>query len=220
MAWINLEKIGATDSPYVVRLMPRQKIERQIAQRRYAWKKPTQQIADEAGVSRDVVKRVLERLPVSDASYATLTSYLVTPAGKWSLINNRQKKSPADGDRNALLQRVLRLSGMAIDYGLRTFARVTLASFTQGELKAYYYRLEFSVKERVLRNERWPDSIKGKYVIPDSLEAWEWVERLDQLLARQTISAKLPNVRTSHLAASQPGKPNPYIVPARPFRSL
>ena len=218
MGWINLAKPFATDSPHVVRMMPRAKIERGIAQRRFAWRKPTQQIDDEAGVSKDTITAVLNRRPVSTASYATLTSYLATPTGKWALINNRQARATKHSPRRALTRRVMRLSGMAIDYGLAVYSGESCASMTAGELKAYYYRLDYRVKERLLSDPRWPDSIKGKYVIPDSLEAWEWAERLDQLLARQTISAKIPSVRTSHLAASLPGKPNPYISPEPRYR--
>lgn len=220
MGWVNLEKLGAKDSPYVLRMMPRDQIERGIAMRRYAWRKPTQQIADEAGVARDTIVRVLAKQVVTDASYATLTSYLKTAAGAHALINNRQIRSAKESRRRPLLSRVMRLTGMAIDYGLKCYSRVTCDAMTEGELKAYYYRLEFRLKERILIDPRWPDDIRGKYVIPDHLEAWEWVERLDQLMDRQTISANSPSVRSGQLAASLPGKPNPYIVPSGRYPSL
>jgi hypothetical protein len=184
-------------SPYQIKRLTPAEIQRGIAMRRYAWRKPMQQIADEAGVAKPVINKVLNREPVSDASYAALTSYLRTPAGKWALVNNRQGRASEDSPRHPLMRRVMRLTGMAINYGIKkVFSRESCASMTQGELRAYYYRLDFRVKERILNDPRWPDSIKAKFVIPDSLEAWEWVERLDQLTERQITSASARNGRT------------------------
>jgi hypothetical protein len=58
----------ADRSPYAVKPLTRAQIERGIAMRKYAWGKPTQQIADEAGVSKDTINKVLEQERVSDAA--------------------------------------------------------------------------------------------------------------------------------------------------------
>jgi hypothetical protein len=209
MPWLNLSKHGGTEaSPYAVRMMTRPKIERAIAMRKYAWKKPSQQIADETGLNVETINRVLRKEQVSQESYARLTTYLATPAGPRALINNREARAKKTGKRSPIMQRLMRLCVLAIRYGCRVRSEVTCAAMTQGELLAYYYRLEYRVKERIMADPRWPDTIKGKFVIYDTLEAWEWVERLDQLSDPQRISSTPQNSRGRNLAGSRTTRPS------------
>ena len=187
MSWINLTKLGGGDNPLALQIWPAQRIERGISMRRYGWNKPAQQIADEAGVNVDTINKILRREPVSTESYAKLTSYLATPAGKSALINNRAGAASEDAPRRDLMRKLMGLTAIAIKYGVMCRSRVTCDSMTYGELKAYFYRLDHTVKERILKDPKWP-SMMWKYMISDSMEAWQWMERLDKLAARQSAS--------------------------------
>jgi hypothetical protein len=196
VAWLNLSKHGGTEqSPYAVKMMTRQKIERAIAMRRYAWKKPTQQIADEAGLNVETINRVLRKETVSSESYAKLTTYLRTPAGPRAMINDRAGKAKKTGKRSPVMAKVMRLVAMAHRYGLKARSEVSCAAMTQGELLAYFYRLEFKIKEAMMVDPRWSDSITGKFVMLDALEPWQWAERLDQLSDHQSKSSSRHGAR-------------------------
>lgn len=185
-------------------------ITRGIRMRKHAWGKPTQQIADEAGVHHSVINAVLKEQGVSPAAYALLTSYLRTPAGPWAMINNRHARASATGARAALERKVRRLSVMAIGFDLRVMPGSRMAQLTTGELKAYYWRLDWRVKERIIAANR---DVTGRFVIPDSLEAWEWIERITLLRERLTISG---SIRRPGTAAP---RPVPSTAPPQPCRS-
>lgn len=205
MPWMNLSKFAATDSPHAVRLMTVPQIKRGISVRKFVWRKPTQQIADEAGLNVETINKVLRGEPVSTESYAKLSSYLRTPAGPHALINNRASRATEDSVRRSLTSRLMRLAALAINYDIRTRSRESCAAMTVGELRAYYYRLRIRVREKILLDQRWPDSVRGKFVIPDMLEAWQWVERLDQLRDHPMISASSPSATTRPIAAQRGG---------------
>jgi hypothetical protein len=201
-------------SPYQVQPLSRPQIERGIAMRKYAWNKPVQQIADEVGVAAETVRRVLNRQTVSDESYAKLTSYLRTPAGAAAKINNRSAKASEKSPRRALERKAAKLCAMAVDFGLKVLSRTRLAEMTVGQLTAYYWRLDCRVKERILAAY----ALARGYILPDVLEAWEWIERLDQLRERQTTSASARNGRTQPPPGFPGGRPSPSTNPGAGFQ--
>src|SRR5215475_3524693 len=91
----------------------------QVKRMTVAQVEPVQQIADEAGVPKDIIYKVLKSERVSDAAYTLLTSYLRTPAGPWALINNRSAKASEHSSRRDWERKVGRLSAMAVNYGLK-----------------------------------------------------------------------------------------------------
>lgn len=212
--WIDIRKSQATTSRNIVRMQTRPQIERAIAMRRYAWGKPLQQIADEAGVNIQTINKVLRKQEVSTESYALLTSYLKTPTGPASLINNRAGKASEKSARRPLMRRIMSLTSMAIRYDIKCSSKITLMSRTQGELRAYFYRLDFRVKEAIMNDPKWPDSIRGKFVIPDCLEAWQWVERLDLLREHLRTSSIGSGERSQTI-----GSRRPYTDRMGPFPS-
>jgi hypothetical protein len=85
-----------------------------------------------------------------------------------------------DAARVALLSRVLRVRSLAKQFGLHLCDRAHLKAMTDGELHAYFHNLDDSIKRHVMS----PDAtIAQRWKLPDEMEAWEFIERIDQLRA-------------------------------------
>jgi hypothetical protein len=209
--WLKTDIDRTADrSPYAVKPLTRAQFERGIAIRKYAWNKPVQQIADEAGVPKDIIYKVLKNERVSDAAYTLLTSYLRTPAGPWALINNRSAKASEKSARRAWERKVGRLSAMAVGYGLKVLSKARLAGMTLGQLQAYYHRLDFKVRDKIVMQHF---DVSRQYIVPDSLEAWEWIERFGQLRERRMTSASARSDSTQPRPGFPGGRPNPSTSP-------
>jgi hypothetical protein len=94
-----------------------------------------------------------------------------------------------DAARVALLRRVLRVRSLAKQFGLPLCDRDRLKAMTDGELRAYFYNLDDRIKRYVMSLD---PTIARRRKLPDGIEAWEFIERLDQLRAhRQERNSRL-----------------------------
>lgn len=191
-------------NPYAVRPMTRAEVERGVRMRKHAFGKPAQQIADEAGVSLKSVNAVLRMESVSPEAYAALTGYLRTPYSKLDVINNRAARAAEKGPRAQIEKRIRLLARIAFRYDVRAKSPATRASMTVGELHAYFWNLDRRVKEAVLK--RYPDIAK-RFILPDSLQAWEWIERLDQIAEHLKKYGDRPKGPTAQFTSPGPRSP-------------
>ena len=94
-----------------------------------------------------------------------------------------------DAARVALLRRVLRVRSLAKQFGLPLCDRAQLEAMTDGQLHAYFYNLDDRIKRHVMSLDA---TIAQRWKVLDGLEAWEFIERLDQLRAhRQERNSRL-----------------------------
>jgi hypothetical protein len=94
-----------------------------------------------------------------------------------------------DAARVELLRRVLRARSLAKQFGLPLCDRAQLKAMTDGELHAYFYNLDDRVKRDIMSLD---PTIAQRWKLPDDVEAWEFIERLDQLRAhRQERNSRL-----------------------------
>ena len=94
-----------------------------------------------------------------------------------------------DAARVALLHRVLRVRSLAKQFGLPLCDRAQLKAMTNGELHAYFYNLDDRIKRRVMSLD---PTIAQRWKLPDDMEAWEFIERIDQLRShRQERNSRL-----------------------------
>jgi hypothetical protein len=180
-------------------------VTRGIAMRRYAWGKRIKQIADESGVPPNTIRDVLMAKPFSDAVRSRLEGYLKTPAGPAALVQNYDRvafeRKGITAARFMLLRRVVRLRKIAEIYQMPLAAKHRLKAMTDGELHAYFYTLSIRLKRAIMARERW---ITDKYKFFDSMEVWEFIERVDQLRTK--------------IQAQNSGRPQDRPLPA-PARS-
>ena len=102
--------------------------------------------------------------------------------------NNRKRNS--DSPRFGLLRRIFRARSLAQQCKLPVCDRDRLKSFTDGELRSYFYNLGDRVKRHVMDLD---PAIARQWKLADDMEAWEFIERLDQLRAhRQVRNSRLP----------------------------
>ena len=94
-----------------------------------------------------------------------------------------------DAARVALLRRLLRLRSLAKQFGLPLCDRAQLKAMTNGELHAYFYNLDDRIKRHVMSLD---PTIAERWKVPDDMEAWEFIERLDQLRAQERSSRLRP----------------------------
>ena len=164
-------------------------VTRGICMRRYAWGKWVQQIADESGVPARVLHDVIMGKPFSEAVRCRLEGYLRTPAGPAALRQDNDRGRDPDAQRFRLLRRIMRARRLAQDYGLPLCDRDRLKAMTDGQLRAYFYNLGDRVKRHVMSLDL---AIARQWKLPDDMEAWEFIERLDQLRAhRQERNSRL-----------------------------
>jgi len=211
MVWLNLrhrhDGRKFHQAPKAVGMMPAAAIVRGIRMRKFQWGKMTITMANEAGVSLETINAVLKGQPISADSSALLTTYLRTPAGKWALIqryDNKKNKS-----RKELERKLRNLSVLAVDFELRVRSNMRNASTPTAELAAYYRTLEFWVKERIIKYNA---DLASRYILPDSLEAWQWIERFDLIRAQLTKSEKNQNARA--LLSGSRSRPTHLSVPS------
>ena len=162
-------------------LTPEQ-VTRGICMRRYAWGKRVQQIADESGVSARVLHDVIIGKPFSEAVRCRLEGYLRTPAGPAALRQDNDRGRDPDAQRFRLLRRIMRARRLAQDYGLPLCDRDRLKAMTDGQLRAYFYNLGDRVKRHVMSLDL---ATARQWKLPDDMEAWEFIERIDQLRAHR-----------------------------------
>lgn len=195
--------------------LTRMQVIRGVRMRHYAWQKPLQQIADEVGLSLPTIRNVISGQPFDDLTYAKLVGYLATPQGPAALKRNRVRKAKsagASGARAPLMHKLRTLTALAVRLiHHHPMSRDKLDAMTIGELWAYYWRLEFVVKEQIIRDRI---KIAKRYIIPDHLQAYEWIERLNQLEERQTTSASGPRP-SRHSAATKASPLTRQKMPSR-----
>jgi hypothetical protein len=183
---------------YAVKQMTVPQIERGIRMRKWGLNNPTQAIADAAGVNIKVINAILKGERVSDEAYALLTSYLRTPAGPFAVRHSRNKDQSKL--RRSLNIKLGRLMKLGISRGMHHFRhKATLTTYTIPQLQAYFHFVDWRVKEDILINE----PLAPLYSMPDELEAWEWLERFEQLRQRQKTSGSNQRLSISR-SPSQP----------------
>ena len=87
-----------------------------------------------------------------------------------------------DAARVALLRRVLRVRSLAKQFGLPLCDCAHVKAMTDGELHAYFYNLDDRIKRHVMSLD---PTIAQRWKLPDDMEAWEFIERLDQVRAHR-----------------------------------
>lgn len=195
MPWVNLT--GQRQ-----RLSQRTVINR-MRKRRYQWGKPLAEIANEAGLSYETILAVIKGQPMTEEVHARLIGYLKTPAGPFALINDREKKAYQRNPKSRrilMTKRVEGLRALAGVWGFKLIARSRIAEMTMGELWAYFWNLDEKIKNHLM--ERFP--IASLYLIPDSLNAWEWIERLEKLNERNPGSFAWPSSQSTATAPPTP----------------
>jgi hypothetical protein len=169
-------------------LTPEQ-VTRGICMRRYAWGKRVRQIADESGVPARVLRDVMVGKPFSEAVRCRLEGYLRTPAGPEALRQDNDRSGDPDAQRFRLLRRIMRTRSLAKQFDLPLCDRDRLKSFTDGQLRAYFYNLDDRIKRHVTDQD---PTIAQRWKLADDMPAWEFIERLDQLRAhRQERNSRL-----------------------------
>jgi hypothetical protein len=169
--------------------MTRMQVVRGLRMRHYAWGKPFRTIADETGLTAETIRNVIGGQPFSDTTWAVLIGYLRTPQGKHALIDNKARNASwKPGGRRDIEKRIWSLQAIAVKLGFAWTDRTRLDPLTSGELWAHYYRLEYRVKERIIRERI---DLARRFIIPDHLQAFEWIERLDQLAERVLSSGRV-----------------------------
>jgi hypothetical protein len=94
-----------------------------------------------------------------------------------------------DAARVALLRRVLRARSLAKQFRLPLCDRAQLKAMTDGELRAYFYNLDDSIRRHVMDQD---PTIAQRWKLADDMPAWEFNERLDQLRShRQERNSRL-----------------------------
>ena len=175
-----IDRSGQHNRNLAARPMTPREIVNGIRKRRYAWGKPFQEIADECGLPVKTIRDVVNNVLFTDHVAATLVGYLRTPAGPGALVRNRDAGSHYDSGRRALQRAIGGLAVLARQYGIHTRGRERLKDFTEGDLRAYHWNLDQRTKEAIAaKNTQF-----ARYLMPDWLTAWEWVERYDKLRAR------------------------------------
>lgn len=174
-------------------VMTATQLTRGVALRRYAFGKPVQQIADEAGLRYDQVLGVLKGEPVHIDVAARLTGYLRTPCSLNSRLRDRRSDRIESEGRRALMRRFVRMRHLARALGMKvgySKAKHKVRAWTDGELRTYCYNAEDGVKWRIL--ELYP-SIAEKYKFSDYMQPWEYLERIDQYKTSREARAAVAN---------------------------
>jgi hypothetical protein len=84
--------------------------------------------------------------------------------------------SKSKSSRKRIEQKIWRLMAIAIPFGVKVESMDHLAGFTAGELEAYHCNLDWLLKERIIAMH---PELGSRLHVPDHLEAWEWLERLN-----------------------------------------
>jgi hypothetical protein len=86
------------------------------------------------------------------------------------------KMSKSKSSRKRIEQKIWRLLPIVIRFGLKAESMERLSRLTAGELELYYWRIDWRVKERIMTMH---PEVGSRFDLPDHLEAWEWLERLE-----------------------------------------
>jgi hypothetical protein len=180
-------------------------VTRGLAMRHYAWGKQIAQISDECGVPRQLLYDVIKGERFSEAVRVRLEGYLRTPAGPSALVQNNNRRWQGedgrlriDSERFRLLRRLMRARGLAKDYGLPLCRRERIKAMTATELKVYFYNLSDRVKVHIMSQDL---SISRNWKLADDMEAWEFIERIDQLRALRNLKRASRDARRVELGA-------------------
>jgi hypothetical protein len=77
---------------------------------------------------------------------------------------------------------VLHVRSLAKQFGLALRDRAHLKAMTDDELHAYFHNLDDRIKRHVMSLDA---TIAQRWKVLDGMEAWEFIERLDQLRAHR-----------------------------------
>lgn len=176
-----------------------------LRQRHYSWGKPLRQIADETGLHVNTIRAVIRGDQFTPETYARLVGYIKTPAGPAALINSRYRGDTSTGPRRDLMRRCRHLGYIATRLGFAKIVEHRLNEKTIGQLWAYYWQLEFRVKERIIKERI---QLARRYILPDHLQAFEWIERLDQLAEhlQKSGSGRRPSLPSEAMSTYPPMK--------------
>jgi hypothetical protein len=145
------------------------------------------------GVPARTLHDVIVGKPFSEAVRSRLEGYLRTPAGPAALRQNNNRKRNPDSPRFRLLRRIFRARLLAQQFKLPVCDRDRLKSFSDGELRSYFYNLGDRVKRHVMNLD---PAIARRWKLADDMEAWEFIERIDQLRAlKQARDTRLAHDR-------------------------
>jgi hypothetical protein len=165
-------------------------VTRAISMRHYAWGKRIKQIADEAGVDVKHIYAVIKAEPFGEAIRARLEGYLKTPAGPSALVQNNDRRAQGpdgrmviDVERFRLLRRLMRARHLAVVHGLPICERSRLKALTNSELRVYFYNLGDRIKRHIMALDL---SVSRHWKLPDEMEPWEFIERIDLLRAARS----------------------------------
>jgi hypothetical protein len=185
-------------------------VTRGISMRHYAWGKRIRQIADEAGIDLSYIYKVIKAEPVSEAVRARLEGYLKTPAGPSALVQDHNRRwHGADGrvvvdcERFSLLRRIVRARHLAGVHGLTVCDRHRLKSLTNSELRVYFYNLGDRIKRHLMSLDQ---SISRHWKLPDEMEPWEFIERIDLLRAARSARDARRDSAGALLAQARPAQ--------------
>ena len=153
-----------------------------LRKRKYSWGKSTTELAAEIGISVETVNAALLGKPVSEFSIAKIVVYLQIPMGPAGLVRNRGKNARPKSERHALTSRISRLAMLSRQYGIFSRKREMLKELTEGQLRAYYWNLDSRLKQVLIERHR---ALSSRFLLPDSQDAWEWIERLEKLQAHE-----------------------------------
>jgi hypothetical protein len=129
---------------------------------------------------RNEAARSLQRAgdPMADRPYGPVlrsTRHRVDGGGFGTAQRGHGEMSKPKSSRKRIEQKIWRLTAIASRFGLKVESMDHLAGFTAGELEAYYWNLDWLVKERIMAVH---PEVGDQFDLPDHLEAWEWLERL------------------------------------------
>jgi len=161
------------------RRMPTQReIINRLRKRRYTWGKTLRELADESGIREEVLRDVLLGKPFTEVVAARLVGYLTTPAGPAALVRDLNTPAANRSRRFLIIRRIIRLGQLARRYGIWSKKQEMLKEWTEGRLLAYFYNLDSRLKAELMKRN---PVLAGRFNLPDGLDAWEWIERLEQL---------------------------------------
>jgi len=149
-----------------------------VRKRRYSWGKSAQEMADEIGaVSADQVRSILLGKDFSDAIAARVVTWLKRPVSATGLAPNRDRKMAHHSSRAKLMRRMIALIMLGKQYAVAAKSNAKLQALTEDELRAYYWQFDKFVKDAICKRY----GFSHHYLLRDSHEAWEWIERLEHL---------------------------------------
>lgn len=168
-----------------LRPMTPREISTGMRKRRYSWGKTAVEMALESGVSIDTVNAAVAGERLSDAAVAKLVVYLRQPIIKV----NRDRVAKKRGARGRVMSLIAGVAALGNQYGVIAKSSSRRQEMKTPELLAYFWLLDERVKEAI--RARYP-GVNQKFLLPDHLPAWAWVERLEQLTKHEANPAAHP----------------------------